>query len=641
MATPNASRSPRDVAVIFAVVAVVSSALLGWLAFQLVQQDRQLDEPRRRGLAEGAADTAATNLVRALDQFEATLESNSGSRQVPPLVGVTVLAIEQAGTNTRPADSLPFGPTRPQLPEAVESAFAAASALEFAEPPDLQGAITAYRALSASGPPEQRAAALARLAPLLARSGDTSGGLGIYEQLDRFDGVAVGGLPASLVAKIGAGTLLATSNQTAGLKRTAASLTRDLARGRWRLNVSEFNYYSAQAAEWLGAAVPVDDAVARADAADWLWSQRSTLPSAGQRLLGLPRGPVVLHWRRIDSRIDAAIGGPSFLTGLLQSAVPAGFAASLADLEGRPVAGDVPHGLSVATRVASPGGLPGTLSVWASSSQFTPGDATRRRFLLLIVAVTVAMVGAGWYFIARALARELRAARLQHDFVSSVSHEFRTPLTSISHVADLLSKDRLQNDVQRRKAYDAIVDDAGRLRDLVEHLLNFSRFDGGEVGLERERVDVGALVESVVDEARRRVAGDGYTIEYARPADPILADVDRAAVGRAVWNLVDNAVKYSPDCRTVWVDVAQRDDEVAIVVRDEGLGIPRTEQQAIFSRFVRGAESQARRIRGTGVGLAFVRQIVEAHGGRIQLTSEPGRGSRFELVFHAAEGAAS
>jgi hypothetical protein len=108
-------------------------------------------------------------------------------------------------------------------------------------------------------------------------------------------------------------------------------------------------------------------------------------------------------------------------------------------------------------------------------------------------------------------------ARLQHDFVSSVSHEFRTPLTSISHVADLLSKDRLQNDTQRRRAYDAIVDDAGRLRDLVEHLLDFSRFDGGEVGLERERADVGVWW------GRRQgsggAAGEGCD-RNTRPAEP-------------------------------------------------------------------------------------------------------------------------
>jgi signal transduction histidine kinase len=638
MTSRSTLRSPRRVAVTFAAVAVVSSTVLGVLSWQLVQQDRQLDEPRRRGQAEAAADTAAASLAATLDRLDPASDRGQG---LQPPVALTVLAIEPTRTSVHRAGSVPFVPTRPQLPEADAVALRAAEALEFAERPDPSRVIAAYRALAASGPPENRAAALARLAALLARSGDPTSAMRTYEQLDEFDNVAVVGLPASLVASVGRAALAAKSNRAGDPKHAASTLARDLASGRWMLTRAEFDYYIAQAAEWLGSPPPVDDAVARADAADWLWSQRSTLPTTGQRFLALPRGAVAVHWRQMDGRIEAVVGGPSFLAGLLQSAVPEGFVAGLTDLEGNRVAGGSPNGQVVATRVASPGGLPGTLTVWAASSLPEPGDATRRRLLLLIVAITAAMVGAGWYFTARALARELRAARLQHDFVSSVSHEFRTPLTSISHVADLLSKDRLQNDAQRRKAYDAIVDDAGRLRDLVEHLLDFSRFDGGEMGLERERADIGVLVEGVVAEARRRVTGDGYTIEYARPAEAIVADVDRAALGRAVWNLVDNAVKYSPACRTVWVEVTQRGDEIAIVVRDEGLGIPKAEQDAIFSRFVRGAESQARRIRGTGIGLAFVRQIVDAHGGRVQLTSEPGRGSRFELVFNAAEGAAS
>jgi signal transduction histidine kinase len=170
----------------------------------------------------------------------------------------------------------------------------------------------------------------------------------------------------------------------------------------------------------------------------------------------------------------------------------------------------------------------------------------------------------------------------------------------------------------------------------VEHLLDFGRFDAGVMALRCERLDVGALMADLVDDARRRVGGEGYTIDFTPPAEPLLAEVDRAALGRAVWNLIDNAVKYSPEHRTVWVEVARDGDSIAIAVRDQGLGIPAGELRTIFRRFVRGAESQSRHIRGTGIGLALVRQIVEAHGGEVRLTSDPGQGSRFVVVLHAA-----
>ena len=115
---------------------------------------------------------------------------------------------------------------------------------------------------------------------------------------------------------------------------------------------------------------------------------------------------------------------------------------------------------------------------------------------------------------------------------------------------------------------------------------------------------------------------------------------DRDALTRAIWNLLDNAVKYSPECRSVWVDLRAEAGRVSISVRDQGLGIPAPEREAIFERFVRGAESKTRHITGTGIGLALVRTIVLAHGGEIRLASEPGQGSQFTMVLHAAEGAA-
>ena len=139
---------------------------------------------------------------------------------------------------------------------------------------------------------------------------------------------------------------------------------------------------------------------------------------------------------------------------------------------------------------------------------------------------------------------------------------------------------------------------------------------------------------------QERVAQDGYRIELTGASDAVTARADREALARALWNLLDNAVKYSPECRTVWVEMSRQSDQISIEVEDQGIGIPIAEQREIFDRFVRGGDSKARRISGTGIGLAMVREIVRAHGGEILLTSEPGRGSRFTVVLRTAGGVA-
>jgi signal transduction histidine kinase len=250
------------------------------------------------------------------------------------------------------------------------------------------------------------------------------------------------------------------------------------------------------------------------------------------------------------------------------------------------------------------------------------------------MAAVLALVWiAGAAFILRAIAREARAAQLQTDFVAAVSHEFRSPLSSLYQIAEMLSSDRLTSDDRRREAYNVLARESTRLRRLVEGLLDFQRLEAGAAAYRFEPVDICAFTRSVAADFQERVAGNGYTIECAAAAGEHMLMADREALTCAIWNLLDNAVKYSPECRTVWIDVEEQRKQVTIAVRDRGLGIPAGEQRLIFEKFARGEASKSRRIKGTGIGLAMVRHIVKAHGGEVHVASKPGEGSRFALVF--------
>lgn len=227
---------------------------------------------------------------------------------------------------------------------------------------------------------------------------------------------------------------------------------------------------------------------------------------------------------------------------------------------------------------------------------------------------------------------------MQSDFVAAVSHEFRSPLTSLCHISEMLAGDRFASEDLRRKSYGVLVRDTDRLRRLVEGLLDFGRFEAGAAYYRFEPVEIGPFVRAMIAAFQEKVAPDGYRVELSGSTDETWVRADREALSRALWNLLDNAVKYSPQCQTVWVEVGRDAGRVSITVRDQGLGIPAHEQRGIFDKFVRGADSKALRIKGTGIGLAMVRHIVQAHGGEILLASEPGQGSRFTLLLQASGG---
>lgn len=146
-----------------------------------------------------------------------------------------------------------------------------------------------------------------------------------------------------------------------------------------------------------------------------------------------------------------------------------------------------------------------------------------------------------------------------------------------------------------------------------------------------EAQDAGALAGEAVDAFKTESAAAGFTIRYDRPAEPMPLLGDPDALSHVLWNLLDNAVKYSGESRDVEVAVSTRDRQVALSVTDHGIGIPPAERVRVFARFTRGEEAIRQGIRGTGIGLAIASHIVEAHRGKIDLESDLGKGSRFTV----------
>ena len=263
--------------------------------------------------------------------------------------------------------------------------------------------------------------------------------------------------------------------------------------------------------------------------------------------------------------------------------------------------------------------------------------ATRRTLLFAGLALAVLLIIAGGYFITRALTRELEVARLQSDFVAAVSHEFRTPLASLRQMSELLADGRIPDEERRQTYYDALRSESERLHRLVENLLDFGRMEAGAQQYEFQDVVPATLVQGIADEFAENIRDKGYHLETISDDSLPRVRADREAFALALWNLLDNAVKYSPSSKTIWIETASERDRVAIRVRDEGVGIPPGEQKDIFKKFVRASAAKAAGIKGTGLGLAMVQQIVAAHGGHIHLVSKPGAGSTFTIFLPVIE----
>src|SRR5262249_5537107 len=255
------------------------------------------------------------------------------------------------------------------------------------------------------------------------------------------------------------------------------------------------------------------------------------------------------------------------------------------DVEGRILVGRREGSGRAAVRTSAEGQLPWTLYVTGLPSSGEAGLLARKRFVLAAAVIMVLCVLAGSYSIARAIRNEIEVSQLQASFVSAVSHEFRSPLTSIRQLSEILAEGRASND-RRQIYYDTLVKEAGRLQRHVEMLLDFGRMEAGARRYQFQTLEAGDLAKQVTAEFEPQLAGSGRQIELKGPFEQCTVAADREAVAVALRNLVDNALKYSPNSAGISVEWGRENGFIAIRVRDRGLGIPALEQKAIFKKFV-------------------------------------------------------
>ena len=273
----------------------------------------------------------------------------------------------------------------------------------------------------------------------------------------------------------------------------------------------------------------------------------------------------------------------------------------------------------------------------------TIAQLARRNFKtnLLLGGITIALLLTGAVLTLRGATRQVRLAQAKSAFVSNVSHELKTPLSLIRMFAEILELGRATSEEKAQEYYRIIHRESRRLTQLINNILDFSKIEAGRKQYRFEECSVAAVVEDVLNTYQYQIASSGFTLKthIAAALPPVRMDAD--AIAQAVLNLLNNAIKYSADCRQIEVRVESRNGQIAIEVADHGIGIPRSEQEKIFEKFYRINNDLVQSARGTGLGLALVKHIVDAHGGGVRVESSPGKGSRFTIFLPCDAAAAA
>jgi len=483
-----------------------------------------------------------------------------------------------------------------------------------------------------------KALALSRVGRCLRKVGQPQAAVEAYQTLFKSYGDVYD--PASRPFGLSAGLELQELAPGPATMDRLRDLYNDLGSSRWELAGDQWDYFVARLADRLGTPSPQ---VAESEYAQHLALARELRESFRHQgalrtdqvyAFALTRGPLPYQtfYAALPSRPDSLIGFAADLPWiravlLAESRMQTAAEPPLTvELRSPSDGADDNDASSVRTAFRS------LFPFWELSLS-KPRNSGRHEALVFggVTLLVLSVLGLGVFLLVRDAGREAAVSRLRADFVSGVSHELKTPLTLIRLYGETLLHGKGFPEEERTDYYRIITRESERLTQLLDNVLDFSRIDRGQKQYQLQEGDLAPVVRQTVDLYGDYLRRRGFSVEVDLQADLPPIAFDAQAISQAVLNLMDNAAKYSEASRFVAVRLRAEDSRVLLEVQDRGVGIATDERDKIFQRFYR-APSGGRR-GGHGLGLFLVHHIMEAHRGAIEVESEPGRGSRFRLVF--------
>jgi two-component system, OmpR family, phosphate regulon sensor histidine kinase PhoR len=261
------------------------------------------------------------------------------------------------------------------------------------------------------------------------------------------------------------------------------------------------------------------------------------------------------------------------------------------------------------------------------------GSVRTSSFAVTCAPIHSGSVTAGAVMVLHDITEIRRLERARRDFVANVSHEFRTPLTAIQGFSETLLEGALEDQENRRRFIEIIHDHALRLCRLTDDLLRLAQIEAGRLSLEFQPIVVSNLIELCLDTIRVKAGQKELRVEFQSVPNLPTLQGDLRALQGVLQELLENAIRYSSSGGLIRINTNRKESEIVISVSDTGIGIPKADQDRIFERFYRADPARSRESGGTGLGLSIAKHLIEAHGGRIMVESEVGKGSTFSIFL--------